>query len=90
MTNAQTVKRMNEIRDLLSEFGANLSGFNPGVSAYLPNKRTNILGFGRGFFGEHISLSNLEWEWLEPLLVELRDLRNECGTGKRITDARKS
>ena len=65
--------RMKFIRELLSEFGAKLSGYDPGVTAYLDGKCR-----GDGYFGEHLSFDSKEWAWLEPLLVELRERRKAC------------
>jgi len=58
------VSRMNEISDLLNEFGLTLSGYDPGISAFITKESTSMLNFDRG-----------EWAWLEPLLKELKDRR---------------
>jgi len=63
---------MKEIRELIAEFGLTLSGRDPGITAYLqknPNAR------GDGWAGEPISLNDTEWNWLKPLLLELRGYR---------------
>jgi hypothetical protein len=58
-------KRMKEIRDLLRVFGLLLHGYDPGITCYRADSKGGLLDFGRD-----------EWEVLEPLLIELRDLRN--------------
>lgn len=67
------VARMDFLRALLSEFGASLSGYQPGVTAYLKDQRFS----GGGYMGEALDFNYSEWEWLEPLLVELRDFRRQ-------------
>ena len=64
------IKRMEFLRDLLKEFGAVLSGYDPGVTAYLPNHPR-----GEGYMGESLDFNKCEWRWLEPLLIELRQVR---------------
>lgn len=71
------VARMDELRDLLKEFGASLGGYDPGVTAYLPNKHRGV-----GYMGESLDFNHTEWAWLEPLLVELRGLRRMERTAK--------
>src|SRR5512135_736278 len=71
----QIIARAEFLRELLKEFGARLSGFDPGVSAWLPGREPYIGFSGSGYFGEQLSFSKLEWSWLEPLLMELRALR---------------
>ena len=71
--------RMKELRELLSEFGATLCGYNPGVTAFLPN---NIRG--EGWMGESLSFDGIEWAWLEPLLKELRDRRKRGPLGDEV------
>lgn len=58
----QIIERADYLRSLLNEFGARLHSFDPGVAAMLPD--TQLMSFGQA-----------EWEWLEPLLIELRDRR---------------
>lgn len=67
------VKERDELRDLLGAFGATLSGWDPGVTAAIPGKR------GDGYFGESLSFNAIEWAWLKPLLMELRDRRRGHG-----------
>lgn len=62
-----------ELRELLGEFGARLSGWDPGVSAYLPNSPR-----GMGYMGESLTFDGAEWSWLKPLLEELRDRRKSA------------
>lgn len=72
----EIINRANHLRTLLQEFGAQLYGFDPGVSAQLidyPEAR------GHGAFSEPLSFNSTEWQWLEPLLVELRELRKKAG-----------
>lgn len=54
--------RANFLRDLLQEFNAKLSSFGPGVTALCERP-------------EPLTFSEVEWAFLEPLLVELRELR---------------
>lgn len=65
----QIVARMDFLRDLLKEFGASLYGYDPGVSAVLPNPDRP------GYAGTMLDFERGEWAWLEPLLVELREKR---------------
>jgi hypothetical protein len=46
---------MDELRDLLSRFGLQLHGYDPGVSA-------------RDREGNYLHFEKMEWEWLEPIL----------------------
>ncbi|RJQ25050.1 hypothetical protein C4577_06605 [Candidatus Parcubacteria bacterium] len=66
MTKAERaiVKRMEEIRELLKEFDAILYGYDPGVSFFIKNCNS-----------ESLHLDKHHWEWLEPLLKELREHR---------------
>lgn len=64
-----------ELRELLAEFGAELSGWGPGISANLRHMPPRVRG--SGYWGEHMSFSNIEWTWLKPLLKELRELRRQ-------------
>lgn len=74
----ETSQRMNEINTLLNEFNADLHGFNPGVTAYIRDQKPCYIGTaGAGYMGEHLDFSRIEWKWLEPLLIELRDLRKK-------------
>ena len=75
-------ERAKFLRELLQEFGSRLSGFDPGVSALLPGK-----GRGGGWAGEQLSFDSLEWGWLEPLLIELRNRRykKDLDAGSRAT-----
>lgn len=77
-------KRMDEIDALLREFGATLSGYDPGVTARFLEEAKNprALGYdGSGAFGEPLSFSRAAWAWLEPLLVELREARKGRSQG---------
>lgn len=74
------LERMKAERELLAEFGAQLHGSDPGISAYLARKdfsKQTVKGQGRGYFGEDLSFTAGEWKWLRPLLEELRDLRSK-------------
>jgi hypothetical protein len=73
--NAEICKRAKFLRELLSEFGATLVGFDPGVTADIKGFPRSLPGSGAGFWGEHMSFDSAEWKWLEPLLMELRELR---------------
>lgn len=72
-------------RDLLAEFGAQLHGWDPGVTAYL-KETDRIRGQGAGAFGEQLSFSRAEWTWLRPLLAELRELRKGGNATSTHTD----
>lgn len=69
--------RMAEIRELISQFGLTLSGYDPGITASLTEKPEQR---GRGYWGEAISFEDAEWKWLEPLLKELSLLRRTAKT----------
>ncbi len=72
------VARGKFLRELLDEFGARLSGFDPGVSANIKGKDFRCVGApGAGYWGEHLSFNAIQWEWLEPLLLELRAYREK-------------
>lgn len=75
------LERMKAERELLAEFGAQLHGSDPGISAYLARKdfsKQTVNGQGRGYFGEDLSFTACEWKWIRPLLEELRDFRNKA------------
>lgn len=75
MTNAEEaclLQQMKEDRELLAEFGLSLSGFDPGVTAFI---KSSPQSRGDGWAGEPIEFSRIEWKWLKPLLVELQSLR---------------
>lgn len=65
--------RMKEIRDLIKEFGLTLVGYDPGISAAVDAKPK--LAWDR--WSGPIRLNQNEWEWLEPLLQELRMRRKQ-------------
>lgn len=67
----RVMREMSEARSLLAEFGARLSGYDPGVTAFFEDRSIR----GLGYWGEPLSFDRVEWEWLRPLLTELRDLR---------------
>jgi hypothetical protein len=75
--NAEICARAKFLRELLSEFGATLVGFDPGVTADLKGAPRGMRG--NGCWGEHLSFDGSEWKWVEPLLVELRNLRRATG-----------
>ena len=64
------IKRADFLRSLLKEFGARLGGFDPGVTAFLPEGGMRV-----GYAGEHLDFTHTEWKWLEPILIELREKR---------------
>jgi len=72
--NKKICNRATFLRELLKEFGAVLCGFDPGASAMVKG----VSGKGDGYWGEQLSFDGLEWKWLEPLLVELRERRGEA------------
>jgi len=70
---------MKAAYELLAEFGAQLHGFDPGVTAFIGERPQMIVsGQGRGAWGENLSFTREEWKWLRPLLEELRDLRGKA------------
>jgi hypothetical protein len=71
MIDNKIIARMNEIRELLDEFGLHLGGYDPGVMAWTKND-VNENGH---FVGETIQFDRAEWKWLEPILCELRNYR---------------
>lgn len=74
------IEHRNAAQSLLAEFGAQLHGFDPGVTAYLESTHyRNVTGQGRGSFGENLSFTIEEWKWLRPLLEELREHRRKDG-----------
>lgn len=60
----ELVQRIDELRELLAEFGLALHGYDPGVSAVRKDSPHTLLNFNFA-----------EWQWLEPLLIELRQHR---------------
>ena len=60
-------KRMNFLRKLLKDFGLTLRAYDPGIAASLD--------------GKSLDFDRAEWDWIEPLLIELRASR-EKGDGK--------
>lgn len=78
--------RMQEIKALLLPFGASLSGYDPGVSAYLLKGAVPTIGGisgGDGYFGEPLSFTRTEWTWLEPILQEVISLRQKIEDQER-------
>ena len=71
MSDTETLARMNEIRDLLNEFGLHLGGFDPGVMAWTKQEEDS---FGH-MVGDTLQFERAEWKWLEPILRELRNYR---------------
>lgn len=61
MTDKEVVHRADFLHTLLSEFHATLDSLDPDV--------------GCDWYGARLSFNEDEWEWLEPLLVELREIR---------------
>lgn len=64
----EIVARMTEIRELLAEFGLVLSGYDPGITAYI---RSEPNAQGGGWAREPISLDHSEWKWIEPLFERI-------------------
>jgi hypothetical protein len=84
-TDKAIVARMKEIRDLLVEFGAQLVGYDPGVTADIVGRRLERSGCGAGWAGEHMAFDGTEWAWLEPLLKELQACRKNVSAQSRNT-----
>lgn len=61
---AETLKKLDNVRELLAFFQVKLIGFDPGVLAIVDSKKPSL------------DFSAFEWEWLEPLLIELKEFRN--------------
>src|SRR5688500_1673658 len=76
------VERMKETRELLADFGLVLHGYDPGVTAYV---KSDPRAVGNGWAQEPISLDHNEWQWLEPLLNELRSLRHNVPAKTNMT-----
>lgn len=76
-------ERVQFLRDLFKEFGAQLAGMDPGVTGVV----LGMKGRGSGWGGEHLSFDAKEWSWLEPLLIELRNRRykRDLDGGSRAT-----
>ena len=69
----EVVELMKADQELLASFGARLHGFGSGgVTAFLraDSERAKAHGEALGF-------TKTEWDWLRPLLEELRDFRNK-------------
>ena len=66
------VKRSRFLKKLMAEFGARLSAFDPGVMA-IPEAGIDPKTH---FYARALNFQAFEWNWLEPLLIELRDYRN--------------
>jgi hypothetical protein len=62
------IARLNAIQNLLGGFGATPVAFDPGVRAFGDNGLTNI----------QINFDGSTWEWVRPLLEELRDFRKDA------------
>ena len=65
----EIVKRMQTIEDLLLEYGLQLHGYDPGVSAHHVDED----------YARLYDINGLVWRWLEPLLVELQTYRRKLG-----------
>ena len=68
----RNVKRMAFLRRLLKENGLILSGYDPGVLALRNTGFKDHDGRDRCV---SLNFDRAEWNWLEPLLIELRRLR---------------
>lgn len=66
-------ERVKEVRELLAEFGVTLHGIDPGVTGSIAGQT----GRGPGYWGEQLSLDKRAWDWLKPLLEELREKRGK-------------
>jgi hypothetical protein len=75
--NKRIGERAKHLRELLLEFGAVLCGFDPGVTADIKGMPRGFPGCGGGYWGEHLAFDGVAWRWLEPLLIELRNLRKQ-------------
>jgi hypothetical protein len=81
----EILAEMDVAAELLDAFGLSLSGFWPGLSAWLkPGPGVSrmdtgwagVMGVsGRGYSGEPISMGRAAWVWLKPLLEELKKRR---------------
>lgn len=57
------------IKDLLDYFGLSLTGLDPGVMARRKDEGDRDPSF--------VVFNTHEWDWIEPLLIELRHYRND-------------
>ncbi len=62
------VAELEDASRLLRAFGLQLAGYDPGIIAY--RKREE-----HGSFDTRLEFGTTEWEWLKPLLQELRKRR---------------
>jgi hypothetical protein len=66
MDKEEIISEFRELDELLSEFDATISGFNPGVMGYVGKD-----------WKWHLHLDIPTWAWLKPLLQELKERRHE-------------
>ena len=62
----QTIDRAKFLEELLRYYGLTLMAFDPGVAAWKPEDLP---------YQPSYAFSAEMWEWLKPLLVELRERR---------------
>jgi len=68
-------KRMKFLRELLLEFGLRLHGYDPGVKALIIEEPITLGDFKIPRRQRFVDFDRQEWDFLEPLLIELRDQR---------------
>lgn len=61
-------ERVKKVQELLADFGVTLCGIDPGVTGSIAGQT----GRGPGYWGEQLSLDKRAWDWIKPLLEELR------------------
>jgi hypothetical protein len=82
----EIIKRSNFLREILKENGLTLSGFDPGVIAF---KIAGVNPYSKKQYCVALDFSSTVWEWLEPLLFELRNLRLNKADAERYCKLRK-
>tara|TARA_Y100000310_G_C20628610_1_gene787342 strand:+ start:1104 stop:1325 length:222 start_codon:yes stop_codon:yes gene_type:complete len=62
-------QRRDELKSLIEEFGAKLTTFDSGIQAIYYSHESHR--------NETLNFDYWEWKWLEPLLTELKERREE-------------
>jgi len=71
-----TIVRKEVLRELLSEFGLTLEDYDPFASGREWSKVSGAIGQPAE---KYLNFDSDEWDWLEPLLMELRERRMTDG-----------
>lgn len=70
---------MKEAELLLKEFGADLVGYDPGVSAVVPpppGKYSDDTHYWT--YSKNLNFDGFHWAWIKPLLQELLEFRRNA------------